>query len=73
MVTTGAFGAKDLQLFAGIGSQAAVSIHNTLLARKIEHEAKTRAQFQRLLSPNLVDQVVAGQAPAGKGRGPASR
>jgi adenylate cyclase len=67
MVTTGAFGAKDLQLFAGIGSQAAVSIHNTLLARKIEHEAKTRAQFQRLLSPNLVDQVVAGKLQLEKG------
>jgi adenylate cyclase len=67
MVTAGAFGPKDLQLFAGIGSQAAVAIHNTLLARKIEHEAKTRAQFQRLLSPNLVDQVVAGKLQLEKG------
>ena len=68
MITTNAFTEKDLQIFAGIASQAAVAIHNTLLARKIEHEAKTRAQFQRLLSPNLVDQVVAGQAGAGEGR-----
>ena len=67
MVATGAFGEKDLQLFAGIASQAAVSIHNSMLARKIEHEAKTRAQFQRLLSPNLVDQVVAGKLTLEKG------
>ena len=67
MVATGAFGEKDLQLFAGIASQAAVAIHNSLLARKIEHEAKTRAQFQRLLSPNLVEQVVAGKLQLEKG------
>lgn len=67
MVATNAFGEKDLQLFAGIGGQAAVAIHNTLLARKIEMEAKTRAQFQRLLSPNLVDQVVAGKLQLEKG------
>jgi adenylate cyclase len=67
MVATGAFGEKDLQLFTGIASQAAVAIHNSLLARKIEHEAKTRAQFQRLLSPNLVEQVVAGKLQLEKG------
>jgi adenylate cyclase len=67
MVATGAFVEKDLQLFAGIASQAAVAIHNSMLARKIEQEAKTRAQFQRLLSPNLVDQVVAGKLQLEKG------
>jgi adenylate cyclase len=44
-----------------------VAIANSLLARKIEHEAKTRAQFQRLLSPNLVEQVVAGKLQLEKG------
>jgi adenylate cyclase len=67
MIATGAFGEKDLQIFASIGSQAAVAIHNSLLARKIEQEAKTRAQFQRLLSPNLVEQVVAGNLQLEKG------
>ncbi|HEY0711598.1 MAG TPA: FHA domain-containing protein, partial [Polyangia bacterium] len=67
MVATGAFGDKDLQLFAGIASQAAVAIHNSMLAQKIEQEAKTRAQFQRLLSPNLVDQVVSGKLQLEKG------
>ena len=67
MIATNAFAEKDLQIFAGIASQAAVAIHNSHLARKIEHEAKTRAQFQRLLSPNLVDQVVQGKLQLEKG------
>jgi len=66
-VVSGAFGEKDLHLFAGIASQAAAAIHNTMLARKIEQEARTRAQFQRLLSPNLVEQVVAGKLELAKG------
>ena len=67
MIATNAFTEKDLQIFGGIASQAAVAIHNSELARKIEHEAKTRAQFQRLLSPNLVDQVVQGKLQLEKG------
>lgn len=67
MIATNAFGEKDLQLFLGIAGQAAAAIHNTLLARKIEQEARTRAQFQRLLSPNLVDQVVSGKLQLEKG------
>ncbi len=60
MLTTGAFTEKDLTLFQGIATQAAVAIENHRLAKKIEREAETRAQFQRLLSPNLVDQIVSG-------------
>jgi adenylate cyclase len=67
MIATNAFTEKDLQIFGGIASQAAVAIHNSDLARAIEHEAKTRAQFQRLLSPNLVEQVVQGKLQLEKG------
>jgi adenylate cyclase len=67
MIATNAFTEKDLQIFGGIAGQAAVAIHNSQLARTIEHEAKTRAQFQRLLSPNLVDQVVQGKLQLEKG------
>jgi adenylate cyclase len=67
MIAANAFGEKDLQIFASIGNQAAVAIRNAMLALKIEHEAKTRAQFQRLLSPNLVEQVVAGNLQLEKG------
>jgi adenylate cyclase len=67
MIATNAFVEKDLQIFASIASQAAVAIHNSNLARQIEQEAKTRVQFQRLLSPNLVDQVVQGKLQLEKG------
>jgi adenylate cyclase len=67
MIATNAFAEKDLQIFASIASQAGVAIHNSNLARQIEQEAKTRAQFQRLLSPNLVDQVVKGKLQLEKG------
>jgi adenylate cyclase len=67
MLATGAFTEKDLLLFSGIATQAAVAIENNMLAQKIEHEATARAQFQRLLSPNLVDQIVAGQLTLDQG------
>ena len=67
LITANAFGEKDLQIFSSIAGQAAVAISNTLLAKKIEHEASTRAQFQRLLSPNLVEQVVQGRLQLEKG------
>jgi adenylate cyclase len=67
MIATNAFVEKDLQIFGGIASQAAVAIHNSNLARTIEQDTKTRAQFQRLLSPNLVDQIVQGKLQLEKG------
>ena len=67
LITANAFGEKDLQIFSSIAGQAAVAISNTLLAKKIEHEASTRAQFQRLLSPNLVEQIVKGHLQLEKG------
>jgi len=67
MLATGAFTERDLLLFSGIATQAAVAIENNLLANKIEHEASKRAQFQRLLSPNLVEQIVSGQLTLNQG------
>jgi adenylate cyclase len=66
-IATNAFTEKDLQLFTGIAAQAAVAIQNARLAKKIEEETRTRAQFQRLLSPNLVEQLVAGKLHLEKG------
>src|SRR4029079_4691628 len=66
-IATNAFTEKDLQLFTGVAGQAAVAIQNARLAKKIETETKTRAQFQRLLSPNLVEQLVAGKLHLEKG------
>jgi adenylate cyclase len=59
-ITTGAFTEKDLILFSGIATQAAIAIQNYHYAKKIQTEAETRAQLQRLLSPNLVEQIVSG-------------
>jgi adenylate cyclase len=66
-IASNAFTEKDLQIFTGIAAQAAVAIQNARLAKKIEDETKTRAQFQRLLSPNLVEQLVAGKLHLEKG------
>ena len=68
MIATNAFVEKDLQIFASIASQAAVAIHNSNLARQIEQEAKTRAQFQRLLSPEPGRSGGEGEAATGKRR-----
>src|SRR5262245_11601438 len=66
-IAANAFTEKDLQIFTGIAAKAAVAIQNARLAKKIEDETKTRAQFQRLLSPNLVEQLVAGKLHLEKG------
>lgn len=66
-LATGAFTEKDLQLFTAIANQAAVAIQNARLAQKITEETKTRAQFQRLLSPNLVEQLVKGDLKLERG------
>ncbi len=66
-IAANAFTEKDLQVFTGIGSQAAIAIQNARLAKKIEQEAQTRVQFQRLIPPSVVDQVVSGQLVIEKG------
>lgn len=59
-LATGAFSEKNLQVFTGIANQAAMAIQNARLARKIQLEAKTRAQFERFFSPGMVDMMVDG-------------
>jgi adenylate cyclase len=60
-IATNAFSEKDLRIFTGIATQAAIAIQNARLAHKIEYEARTRAQFQRFFSPSMVQQVVEGK------------
>ncbi|MBL9042153.1 MAG: GAF domain-containing protein [Myxococcales bacterium] len=66
-IAANAFTERDLQLFNSIANQAAIAIQNARLTKKIEEEAKTRAQFQRLLSPKLVEQLVSGKLHLEKG------
>jgi adenylate cyclase len=57
----GAFGEKDLQLLKALAGQAAQSIANTRLIRKVEDDAKTRGQLSRFLPPHVVEQMVNGK------------
>jgi adenylate cyclase len=56
-----AFTPKDLQILTSVANQAAVALKNASLLRNLEEEAETRARLGRLLSPNLVEEVVSGQ------------
>jgi adenylate cyclase len=66
-IATSAFTEKDLQILTSVANQAASAIQNARLALKIEQEAATRVQFERLLSPNMVNQIVAGKLQVEKG------
>jgi len=61
------FTRKDLQLFTGIVRHVALAVANARLLQKIEEEAKTRAQFERLLSPSVVEQIMSGKVTLEKG------
>jgi len=63
----GAFTERDLNVVQGFAAQAALSIENTFMARKIEEEAATREKLQRFLSPNLVGKVLQGELKIEKG------
>ncbi|MFC1791481.1 adenylate/guanylate cyclase domain-containing protein [Gemmatimonadota bacterium] len=66
-VATNAFTEKDLQIFTGIAAEAAIAIQNARLATEIEREAETRSQLSRLISPAVVEQVVAGELTLERG------
>jgi len=61
------FNRKDLQLFTGIVRHVAMAVANARLLQKIEDDAKSRAQFERLLSPSVVEQVMSGKVKLEKG------
>lgn len=66
-IASGAFGEKDLLILTGIARQAGVAIQNARLAQENLEASRTREQFKRLLSPNLVEQVVNGQLKVEQG------
>ncbi len=67
MVAVNAYTDKDLYLLSNIANQAAQFIKNAQMAIKIEKDAGTREQFQRLLSPDLAELVVSGELKVEKG------
>ncbi|MDX8402489.1 MAG: adenylate/guanylate cyclase domain-containing protein [Mariprofundaceae bacterium] len=62
-----AFTRKDLQLFTGIVRFIAMAVANSRLMRQIEEEARMKAQFERLLSPSVAEQVLSGKVSLEKG------
>ncbi|MCC6810047.1 MAG: GAF domain-containing protein [Deltaproteobacteria bacterium] len=62
-----AFSNRDLEILVSIAGQTAQALHTARLVRRLEDEAHTRAQFQRLLSPNLVEQLVTGRLKLERG------
>jgi adenylate cyclase len=56
-----AFAPKDLPLFTSIANQAALALKNASLIQKLQRETETRARLGRLLSPNVVEEVVSGR------------
>ncbi|MCB9529186.1 MAG: adenylate/guanylate cyclase domain-containing protein [bacterium] len=66
-IATGVFTEKDLRVLTVFGNQAALKIANARLAKKAESDAVVRHNLSRLLSPNLVDEVVKGTIAMQKG------
>ena len=60
LMATGAFSKKDLQILDGVAAQAAQALDNAYKAKQIERNALARRDFERLLPPEVVDQVVNG-------------
>ncbi len=66
-VATNAFTEKDLQLFQNVANQAAMAVQNSFYAKKIERNALMRQQFERLVSPVIVEEVMSGRVDIAKG------
>lgn len=61
------FTEKDLKVITVFASQASSKIKNVRLAQKAKREEEARTQLSRLLSPNLVEEVVKGRAQVNLG------
>lgn len=67
LISTGLFTEKDLSALGAVARQAAISIDNVLMQQRIKEETQARESLSRMLSPNLVDQIVSGDLPLEKG------
>jgi adenylate cyclase len=61
------FQPKDLEVITSVAGQAAMFIENTILARKVEKELVLRDRFQRLVAPNVAEQMISGSLEVKKG------
>ncbi len=67
LISTGLFTEKDLSVLGAVARQAAISIDNVLLQRRVLSEAAARESLSRMLSPNLVERIVSGDLAIEKG------
>ncbi len=58
--TEGHFTSPDIKFLSSLASQSASSIEKARLYQNIEKEARLRSNFQRYLSPTIVDDIVQG-------------
>lgn len=66
-IASGAFTEKDLQILTGFARQAAMNIQHNRLLQQMEREIVARENMKRLLSPQLVEEVVNGRIDIKKG------
>lgn len=66
-MTSGAFTEKDLSLLQGFANQAANAIEHSRVVDRLKQEALAREQLGRLLSPEMVDDVVNGKLEIRRG------
>lgn len=62
-----AYTQHDLAMLQGIAQQASVAVENSRLAERMRQEALNREKLQKMLSPNLVERVLAGEIAIEKG------
>jgi len=55
------FSKKDLQLISSLGARVATIVANTQLLQSVEQEVRDKAQFERLLSPSVVQKITSGE------------
>ncbi len=63
----GIFSNKDLQILTGLAAQAGRAIDNSYKAKEIERSALARRDFERLLPPEIVEQVLSGKVQLQRG------
>lgn len=67
LLAANAFSEKDLQILDGVAAQAAQALDNAYKAKQIERSALARRDFERLLPPEVVEQVVNGNVRLERG------
>jgi adenylate cyclase len=66
-LATGIFTQRDLRLLVGFAGQVALTLATHRLAHQMEEQTRVRDRLERMLSPNLVQEVVAGKLEVKKG------